>query len=178
MYPWDGKNVYFMGFMASGKSAIGKEFAFMLGRRFADTDDLVEEYAGKSISQIFADDGEEAFRVIETSVIRTIAESNDMIISLGGGAILREENWNLIEQSGISVCLSAPVKTLAERIARKSHRPLMYNLQGDALIAKINTMLEERQPFYQRAQYIFENSGSLSIRDFSKHIYTTIRDDI
>ncbi len=178
MYPWDGKNVYFMGFMASGKTAIGKQFSSMMNWPFYDTDNLIEEKAGKSISQIFADDGEEVFRKIETDIIRQIASKKHQVIALGGGAILRDKNWNIIAKSGISICLTASVVVLANRIMQKSHRPLMANLTDRELLLKIENMLKERQPYYQKADYSFENGGELSIKEFALSIFKIIRDDI
>ncbi len=178
MYPWDGKNVYFLGFMASGKSAIGREFSKMLGWPFYDTDDLVEQAAGKTISEIFEQDGEQAFRDLESRVVKSVSEKKHQVVSLGGGAIIRQDNWKYIIDSGITIGLMAPVSVLAERIARKSHRPLMYNLKGDELIKKIESLLKEREPFYIRAQYKFENTGLLTVHDFTQEIFNTIRDDI
>ena len=178
MYPWDGKIIYFLGFMASGKTVIGKQFSSMMSWPFYDTDDLIEEKAGKSISQIFADQGEEAFRKIETDIIHQVAQKKHQVIALGGGAVLRTKNWKIISKSGISICLTAPVNVLISRISQKSHRPLMYNLTGNELGQKIENMLEERQPYYQRADYTFENGGQLSIKEFALSIFKTIRDDI
>ncbi|MBN2412148.1 shikimate kinase [candidate division KSB1 bacterium] len=178
MYPWDGKNIYFMGFMASGKTAIGKQFSSMMSWPFYDTDYLIEESAGKAISQIFADEGEAAFRKIETDIIRKVAAKTNQVIALGGGAVLREQNWKIIANSGISICLTAPVAVLANRIIQKSHRPLMANLSGRELHDKIENMLKERQPYYLKADYSFENGGELPVKEFALSIFKIIRDDI
>ncbi len=174
MLPWSGKNIYFLGFMASGKSRIGREFAALLGWPFFDTDALIEKKAGKRISKIFADEGEVAFRALETEVIRELALKKNNVIALGGGAVLRDENWQIISASGITICLTAPVETLADRIARNRRRPLMANLSPQERIAKIKKMLAERQPFYDRAQFTFSGSNHRSSSQFVQHIFNTL----
>ncbi|HPG37856.1 MAG TPA: shikimate kinase [bacterium] len=178
MYPWDGKNIYFMGFMASGKSAVGREMAKMLGWPFHDTDDLVEIKAGKKISSIFEEDGEEAFRNLETQVLQDIAAKRQLVISLGGGAIIREQNRALLKQSGILICLTAPVEILAQRIAMKSHRPLMANLSGPELQAKIAAMLRDREPYYKQADYTVVNDGVLNIKQLTSSLFNKMCNDV
>ncbi len=178
MYPWDGKNIYFMGFMASGKTAVGKQFSSIMNWPFYDTDLLIEETAGKSISRIFADEGEAGFRKIETDVLKQVADKKHQVVALGGGAVLRDQNWKIIAKSGISICLTAPVAVLANRIIQKSHRPLMANLSGPELLNKIENMLNERQPYYLKADYCFENGGELAVKEFALSIFKIIRDDI
>ncbi len=172
--PWIGKNVYFLGFMASGKSRIGSAFAHLLGWPFHDTDDLIEEYAGKRISDIFEQDGEEAFRHIETKVIENVAAKKNNVIALGGGAVVREQNWQKIIESGITICLTAPVHVLSERIARNQDRPLMANLSEAERLEKIESMLKTREPFYRRAQFTFESSNEQPVPEFIRYIYATL----
>ncbi|MDZ7370473.1 MAG: shikimate kinase [candidate division KSB1 bacterium] len=169
--PWNGKNVYFLGFMAVGKSRIGSAFAKKIGRPFFDTDSLIVERAGKEIAQIFAESGEEEFRRLETEVIRDVAARQNLVIALGGGAVLREENWRLIERSGITICLTAPIEVLVERIGRNQKRPLLANLTPEERRTKIAEMLAARQPFYQRAQFTFESSNSMPVSRIVSTIY-------
>lgn len=178
MYPWNGKNIYFMGFMACGKSATGREIARMLGWPFHDTDDLVEIKAGKKISRIFAENGEEVFRNLETDVLKDIAARRQLVISLGGGAIIRDENRALLKKSGLLICLSAPIEILAKRIANKSHRPLMANLTGSELQIKIKNMLDDREPYYRQADYTFLNDGSKTIPELGSFILKTISQNV
>lgn len=174
MHPWSGKNVYFVGFMASGKSSIGKAFAKFLGWPFHDTDDLIEKRAGRSISQIFAEDGEELFRQLETSVIVELAAQKNCVVALGGGAVMRDENWRYLNSSGVTISLSAPVEVLAERIGRNNARPLMAQLSPEDRVHKIQEMLAVRQPYYDRADFHFESSDDLSASEFVRHIYATL----
>lgn len=174
MLPWRGKNIYFLGFMGSGKSRVGKAFANMLGWPFLDTDELIEERAGKKISQIFTEDGEEAFRQLETTVIKDLSERKNNVIALGGGAVIRDVNWEFLNSSGVTICLTAPVELLAERIGRNEDRPLMADLSHAERLQKIEKMLQERQPYYDRAQFQFESSSDQSIQDFINHIFITL----
>ena len=163
--------------MASGKTRVGREFARFLGWPFYDTDDLIEEKAGVTISEIFADQGETAFRTIETRVIKAIADKKNCVVALGGGAVLCDENWTFLN-SGITICLAAPVQVLADRIARNHNRPLMAGLDKSERLEKIRRMLNERQPYYDHAQFCFKSSDHRSINDFVYHIYSTLLDSL
>ena len=174
MLPWSGKNIYFVGFMGSGKSRVGKAFAQMLGWPFHDTDSLIEQKAGKSISQIFAKDGEEVFRHIETSIIKDIAKKKNNVVALGGGAVIRDENWDYFKKSGVTIALHAPVEILAERIGRNQERPLLANLSYEQRIQKIDEMLQVRQPHYDRANFQFESSNERPVPEFVNLIFETL----
>lgn len=171
MHRLDGKNIYLMGFMASGKTRIGTELARLFGWTFCDTDDIIEQQAGKSISLIFAEDGEVAFRAIERKVVESISRKPHCVVALGGGAVIDDKNWHRIEKTGITVCLTASEETLFKRISRKSHRPLMLHKTPEQVRKKIHTMLEERLPYYLRAQYIFENDDDIPAQDQALRIY-------
>ena len=174
MLPWSGKNIYFIGFMASGKSRIGKSFARMLGWPFYDTDELIEEKAGKSISQIFADEGEDYFRQLETLVIKELSDLKNNVVALGGGAVIRDENWQYLKNSGVTIRLSAPVDILAERIGRNEERPLMANMSHEERMKKIEEMLVARQPHYEQADFHFESSDERPVPDFVNYIFETL----
>ena len=159
MLPWSGKNIYFIGFMAAGKSTIGSAFAAYLGWPFVDTDTCIEETAGKSVPEIFAEQGETAFRDMETRAIRNLAQRKNTVVALGGGAVLREENWQLLDASGITIWLNIPVSAVAQRVAASSHRPLLAGLADSERRKKIRTMMQTRKPYYQRARVKINCSG-------------------
>jgi shikimate kinase/3-dehydroquinate synthase len=165
-----GKNIYLMGFMASGKTRIGTELAQLFGWTFCDTDDMIEQKAGKSISRIFAEDGEAAFRTIESKVVESVSRTPHCIVALGGGAVIDDKNWHRIEKTGITICLTASEETLFRRISRKSHRPLMLHKTPEQVKKRIHTMLAERLPYYLRAQYIFENDDDVPVREQAQRI--------
>ncbi|NOY58168.1 MAG: shikimate kinase [Calditrichaeota bacterium] len=178
MYPWDGKNVYFIGFMATGKSRVGQEFARLLGRPFIDSDDLIEERAGMSISDIFSREGEPAFRQLEIKIVREISKKKNQVVALGGGAVIDEKNWQKISDSGLTICLTAPADLLYDRISRKTHRPLMASSSSAELLAKIKNLFAQREPYYTRADYCFKSSSALSPRKLAAKIYEQLLDEV
>ena len=120
--------IYLVGFMGSGKSTIGRKLAVSLGWRFADLDDDIETYSGKTIPQVFDQDGEAEFRRIESDMLaRRIAEvkaGNSLVLSLGGGAFVQPRNREALSAAGLSVWLDVPFETVQRRVAEFAHRPL------------------------------------------------------
>ena len=171
MPPWNGKNVYFMGFMATGKSSVGKAFARLLHRPFIDTDAVIEQRAGQEIRAIFAQQGEPVFRAMEKQIIQEIAGQRHAVIALGGGAVLDSENWRIITESGITICLTASEDLIYKRIFTKSSRPLLKHESPQELRQKITAKLAERQPYYRQAQYIFAGSEANTPKQFAQVIY-------
>ena len=153
----DGRQIFLTGFMGAGKSKVGAILAERLGRTFVDTDALVEEAAGRPISDIFQEAGEEAFRRMEHEAVRRASEMPPAVISLGGGAATREENWIVIRDAGICVYLCASPETVFERVTRKGHRPLLAGLNDAERMAKIRSMLAAREPYYRRADLVVES---------------------
>lgn len=178
MYPWDGKNIYLIGFMATGKSRVGSDFAKILGWPFYDTDDLIEESAGKSISKIFEQDGEQVFRKIESDVIENLAEKIHNVVALGGGAVMSDDNWRLLCQSGLTICLHATPQVLYERIHGRSHRPLLNSLPDSELMDRIKEMLKIRGPRYAEAHYSFESTQDVPADILANNIFESLRDEI
>ena len=162
--------------MGAGKSKVGTILAVRLDKDFVDTDDLVEESVGKSIKDIFRDNGEESFRHFEHEAIRAASERDPSVIALGGGAVTREENWGIIKNSGISVYLHANPETIFRRVSRKRDRPLLAGLDDDARLEKIRSMLSARDPLYRQADISVESvdertpdqTADLVIRELDK----------
>lgn len=153
-----GRHLYVAGFMAAGKSKIGPILAELLDRPFIDTDERITETAGKSITDIFEQDGEEAFRKLEHDTIVEVADGDPAVIALGGGAVRQEENWEAIRRSGLCLCVTAPPEVLSERIGRNDERPLLAGLSDEERLARIREMLAEREPYYSRADVTVESS--------------------
>lgn len=146
--------------MASGKSRTGRALAERLGYPFIDTDAEIVNRAGKSITDIFAQDGEAVFRQMEHDVIEEITKNETpQVISLGGGALNQPENLKIIRNSGTIVRLWAKPEILSERIGRKNTRPLLANLSDEERLAKIKTMLKEREPIYAQADFSIESTN-------------------
>lgn len=144
-----GKHVIMTGFMGAGKTTVGKALAEKQKVPFLDTDQLIEEKAGMTISRIFEIQGEEAFRKMETSVLEDLLKRNDQtVISVGGGLPLRNENRELLRKLGTVVYLQVKPETVLERLKGDHTRPM---LQGGDAGERVRSLLEYRTPLYQKA---------------------------
>lgn len=160
------KPIFLTGFMATGKSKVGRVLAEQLGRVFVDTDEMVVEAAGKTIPEIFKKDGEVAFRQLEHEAIQRASLMGNVIVSLGGGAIAQDRNWDVMRGSGVCLCFTASVDTIFERVSRKrDERPLLAGLDDAGLRTKIKTMLKERDAFYQQADAFVTSTEERSPED-------------
>ncbi len=156
--------IFLTGFMATGKSRVGRLVAQLLDRGFVDTDGLIEARAGKPISQIFADDGEGAFRRLEYECVCEAAGQARSVVALGGGAIAQERNRNAIhEAGGVLVCLEADVETILERVSRRDTRPLLAGLCRDEKRERIRQLLAERAPYYALADFAVGSSDDATV---------------
>jgi len=138
--------IVLMGFMGTGKSEVGRRLAQRLGRAFVDTDQLIEEHAGKRVAAIFAEDGEAAFRALERDAVRDAARGGT-VISVGGGAVLDSENVRVLRAAGLLVHLTARPDVILERVGDPRSRPLL----GDDPRAAVTRLLAEREPSYAAA---------------------------
>ena len=162
----EGKQIFVTGFMATGKSKIGPILAALTDRLYEDTDELIVESAGKTILEIFEQDGESAFRDLEHQSVTRASKGRSAIISLGGGAVAHERNWDVIESSGVSLCIRSSVDTIFARVERKrDERPLLAGLTDAECVARIEEMLEEREPFYSRANVFVASDEEKSPED-------------
>ena len=157
------EHIFLTGFMASGKSRTGRTLSERLGRPLVDTDAVIVERAGKSISEIFEQDGEAKFGEMERDVIAEIAANETpQVVSLGGGAINNPENVKVIRESGTLIRLWAKPEILSERIGRKNTRPLLANLSDEERLAKIKVMLKEREKNYAQADFSVESTNDVN----------------
>jgi shikimate kinase/3-dehydroquinate synthase len=155
------KNVALIGFMGSGKSTVGVELARRLGVRFVETDTLIEEASNKSVSRIFAEEGERAFRRRERSAIQTVTLETDQVISCGGGVTIDPRNLRLLRMSCRVVLLKADPEVLYERIKKSDSRPLAKNLRTPGDVARL---VHERSDAY--AQYdLCVDAGACSVAE-------------
>jgi len=160
-------NVVLVGFMATGKSTVGPELASRLSFQVVDTDDLIEERAGKSISDIFAQEGEEAFRDLESEIALDVSRRTGYVIITGGGIVLREKNMTVLKQAGPVFCLSASPEEILRRTEGTSHRPLLQTYNP---LQRIRGLLGEREPFYAEADYTIETTG-MPVREVVECIF-------
>jgi shikimate kinase len=142
-----GLNLYLVGMMGAGKTTVGRLLARDLGYGFLDSDDVITKAAGKSINQIFTEDGEDAFRQLESDVLGQICAFTRLTIATGGGIILKRENWSYLRQ-GLVVWLDVPVAELERRLREDTTRPL---LQDTGLEEKLVSLMETRYPLYSQS---------------------------
>ena len=145
-------HLYLIGYRGSGKTTVGRALADRLGWGFVDTDQQIEETAGRTIRDIFAESGETTFRDLETAAIEQVAGlAAASVISLGGGAVLRERNRHILSHSGRCVWLRAPAELLYERISGDAltaqRRPSLSTLGG---YAEVVELLARREPIYEQ----------------------------
>lgn len=141
-------NLALVGFMGSGKSTVGQAAALQLGLTYVDTDALVEARAGMSIAEIFASQGEQAFRELERETLLALCEERELVIATGGGAFVQEPIAQALLETGLVVYLKAPFDVLWERIQGDPGRPL---LAGDGAYERARALYERRQSLYERA---------------------------
>ena len=143
-----GLNLYLVGMMGAGKSAVGRPLADALGYRFVDADTVLEGAAGRTIPEIFANDGEAEFRQLETAVLGQISGWHSLVVATGGGVVTRPENWGHMRQ-GVVVWLDAPPELLLARLrSDPTPRPL---LEADDPASRLQQLLAQRQPLYAQA---------------------------
>ncbi len=150
------KNIVLTGFMGTGKTEVSKILAERLKRQRLCLDDMIEWKVGKPISEIFEQDGEAYFRKIESEMVATASKDKDVIIDAGGGAIINENNLKRLKEHGIIFCLTASVNTILERTKRYTHRPLLNVVAPNK---RISELLEQRQKFYQKADYTIDTTN-------------------
>ena len=141
-------NIVLVGFMGSGKSSVGRLLATYLGFQFVDTDALIVQAAGMPISEIFAKQGEEAFRDLESQTVASLKGRRRLVIATGGGVVIREANRAILRELGFVVGLTADEETIFERVSRNNKRPL---LQTPNPRQTISELLQAREPFYRDA---------------------------
>jgi 3-dehydroquinate synthase len=160
--------IYLTGFMGSGKTTVGKILAKKLGFDFIDTDELIVKKAKKSIPRIFKEDGEKKFRKTETQIVKSIGAIrrlpiNNTVVSLGGGAILEEENLEIILKSGRLVHLHISPEEVWKRLKNDKRRPLLTSkkkkLSKRNLLRRINWLIEIRKRYYEYSEFSINTTG-------------------
>lgn len=148
--------ILLIGFMAAGKTTLGKALARDLGLQFIDLDHYIENRYHNTVSQLFADRGEEGFRQIERNMLHEVTEFEDVIIATGGGTPCFYDNMEYMNSKGITVFLQASVNVIYTRLTiARVQRPLVKGKTADELRQYIADMLEMRSPYYTRAHHTF-----------------------
>ena len=167
------RNIILEGFMGSGKTTVSELLSDKLDLDLLDTDEAIEKTEGRSISRIFEEDGEETFRQMETDLLETIANEHwrDMVISLGGGLPLREENRKLLAKAGKVVYLKASPETVYERVKGDTSRPL---LQTEDPMGRIKELLSEREEKYDAAAALVVETDGKTPLEVAEEIIDTL----
>ncbi|MEA3446818.1 MAG: shikimate kinase [Bacteroidota bacterium] len=153
--------IFLVGYMGSGKSRFGKKLARKMKLQFYDLDDLIEHKAGRSISDIFRDLGENRFRKIENDCLNKIRQKENIVLATGGGTPCFFNNMQTMNELGLTIYLKMEAGMLANRIDNsKTERPLIKNMKGEALKDFIRKNLKEREQFYLQAKQIVNISST------------------
>ena len=159
-------NLALIGFMGTGKSSVGRLAAAQLHYDFVDTDELIEKRLGKTITQIFAQDGEAVFRDVERQLVAEMVAWRRKVIATGGGLPACEANLASMREHALVVCLWASPESIWERVRNQAHRPLLK--EPDPL-NRIRTLLGERTLFYRQAD-VLVNTGMRSIKEVTQQV--------
>jgi shikimate kinase len=145
--------IFLIGFMGSGKTYCGKQLSGKLHIPFYDLDELVVTERGKTINEIFAEEGEEYFRLKEKEILHTITESHEtFIMACGGGTPCYFNNIEYMNESGVTVWMNTPVDILHERLLKeKENRPLLKELSDEQLKSYIIKKFADRKMYYEQA---------------------------
>jgi len=153
-------NIFLIGYRCTGKTTVGRELAKRLGMEFIDADDYLVGKAGKSIKQMFAEDGEQAFRDLEQKCLAELAARDGLVVAAGGGAVLRQANTDCMRKAGKVILLEADADTIYARLTgdpkTDAQRPsLTRKSQYDEIVH----LLEYRKPYYDAAaEFVFDSS--------------------
>jgi len=168
-------NIALIGFMGVGKTAVGKVLAEKLGRSFVELDSLIEQKAGKSIPDVFQQDGETAFRELEIEVTKEVSREKNLVIACGGGIVLNKINIDRLRKESIIVYLTASPRAILKRIPGEGEERPLLNTPNKALT--IQELLAFRKPFYERAADIKINTSKLDFDSVVEQIISKVKED-
>ncbi|MBX3750631.1 MAG: shikimate kinase [Opitutaceae bacterium] len=149
-------NLYLVGFMGTGKSTVGRLVAQRLGFRLLDSDQEIEQQQGRTIAEIFAQDGEPAFRTLERTFVESGHPAERAVVACGGGLVVQPGLADELRRRGVVVCLHASLATVLDRTSRHRHRPLL-NVEDPA--ERIRTLYAAREPVYRNAGTVILTDG-------------------
>jgi shikimate kinase len=150
------RNLILVGFMGTGKTEVGKVVSRTIGRSFVDIDDYIVSAAGMTINEIFKSYGEDLFRELESGMIRKFSKIQRLVISTGGGSLLRMENVQNLKRTGVLVCLTASPEEIARRVADERHRPL---LAVPDRVGTVREMMARRSQSYLLSDFTIHTDG-------------------
>lgn len=166
-------NIILIGLMGAGKTTIGRLLASSMGRIFIDSDHEIQQRTGVDIPLIFEIEGEAGFRKRETEVLRDVTQLPNIVLATGGGAILREENRELLRKSGTVVYLRVPINELKRRTRFDKNRPLLQTANPQARLVEL---FNQRDAIYQQTAHITLDSGRQSVRALMQVLKKKLQD--
>lgn len=169
-------NIFLTGYRATGKTTVANQVATALSMESIDADVFLEQQAGLTIAEIFAAEGEIGFRDRESAIVKQLAAREQLVVALGGGAILREENRQALQGRGITIWLTASAETIFERMSTDpltgQRRPNLTNTGG---LAEVRELLQQRDPLYQAAADFSVDTEELSPAEVTSRIVELVR---
>ncbi len=151
--------IFLIGYMGCGKSTIGRKLSQRLGWQTIDTDRIIEQNEGCSVAQIFGDKGEEYFRGLELGVVEMLStQSEDCIVSTGGGLPIWGENMSILNEVGVTIYLNRTAENIASRLSANGRykRPKLRGLNDEELVAFMSANISQRDPIYKRAKLVID----------------------
>lgn len=167
-------SIALIGFMGTGKTAVGKTLAEKLGKEFFELDPLIEKKAGKTIPAIFKKDGEIAFREFEIEAIKEVSKERNAVIACGGGVVLNKINIDRLKREAVIVYLTASPRVILKRTSRDAEERPLLTVANPALTIK--ELLRFRRPFYERAADTTVNTSRLDIDSVVTQIIAKIKE--
>lgn len=161
------KNIYLIGFMGSGKSTVARELATYMKATCVEMDEQIEEQQQMPITQIFDTYGETYFRDLETEFLRSLTEKENIVVSCGGGSVLRDENADLMKTHGKIILLTAKPETIYERVKDSKNRPV---LNGNMTVAYIQELMEKRRVRYETVADVRISTDGKSVAEICAEI--------
>ena len=168
-------NIALIGFMGTGKTAVGKALAEKLKRKFVELDWLIERKAGKSIPDIFQQDGEIAFRALEIEVTKKAAQGSRQVIACGGGMVLNKLNVDRLRETSRMVYLKASPRKIIERTSADTNERPLLDVPDPA--QRIRELLDFRRPFYERSADMTVNTSRFSVDKVADVIRNRLKED-
>lgn len=166
-------NLYLVGFMGTGKSTVGRLVARQVGFDFVDSDHEIERRQGRPVSQIFAEQGEAAFRAMEREFIEQGHPARRCVVSCGGGLIVPPGMLELLRRRGVVICLHAPLETILQRTLHATHRPLLAVENPEQ---RVRELYAQREPLYRRAGTMVL-TDKRPMREIAAHVLRVYRQE-
>ncbi len=170
-------NIVLIGYRSSGKSTVGRRLANLLGMKFLDIDEMIEERHKKSIYEIVKSNGWDNFREIERKIIEEISDKDNLVIAPGGGAVLLKENVEALKKNGIIIWLMADFETIRKRIEKDDktirQRP---SLTGKEATEEIEEVIRYREPFYKNSSDVHIDTSQLNVEEVVREIISILKE--